>query len=171
MTNMGNRQTCTVGHLNLILPAIALVDLKTFQLTRQVIGGARVHMPVLVGTAATRAGRGRIARPRGRRVVVLVEAVPAMISLVPPVFANLAPGALALAAAALAAGIVVGRRATVALAALSSVLSRGGAVLASVPLLLLLLLLTALRGTRCSGATAERIGSAERAWPPNSVCR
>ena len=103
-------------------------------------------------------------------MVVLVKAVPAMISLVPPVLANLAPGALALAAAALAAGIVLDGGATVALAALSSVLSRGGAVLASVPLLLLLLL-TALHGMCSSGATAERIGSAERAWPPNSVCR
>jgi hypothetical protein len=45
MTNMRNRQTCTVGHLDVIRPAIALLEVKTSQNARQVIRGAGVEMP------------------------------------------------------------------------------------------------------------------------------
>jgi hypothetical protein len=45
MTNVRNRQTCTIGHLEMIRPAIALLEVKTSQIARQVILGAELEMP------------------------------------------------------------------------------------------------------------------------------
>jgi hypothetical protein len=45
MTNVCNRQTCNVGHLDVIRPAIVLLEVKTSQIACQVIRGAGVEMP------------------------------------------------------------------------------------------------------------------------------
>jgi hypothetical protein len=45
MSNVRNRETCTVGHLDMICPAIAFPEVKTSQIARQVIRGAGAEMP------------------------------------------------------------------------------------------------------------------------------
>ena len=81
---MRNRQTCTIGHLHLILPVVALVNLETLEITRQVIGGTRVQVPVLL------VGGGRCSVAGA---LVLIIALAAVTSLMLRVFANLALGA------------------------------------------------------------------------------
>ena len=43
---MRNRQTCTVCHLHLILPAVALVEVQTIKIIRQVVRRTGVQNPV-----------------------------------------------------------------------------------------------------------------------------
>jgi hypothetical protein len=96
MTNVCNRQTCTIGHLNVIRPAVALLEVKTSQIARQMIRGARVEMPDRgIGVVA---GRRRVP---GELVVLVVglklgiEPVPAVRRNMPPIVADLTLGALA----------------------------------------------------------------------------
>jgi hypothetical protein len=96
MTNVLNRQTCTVGHLDVILPAIALLEVKTSQIARQVIRGTGVEMPDRgIGVVASRR------RVPGALVVVVVglklgiEPVPVVRCNMPPIVADLTLGALA----------------------------------------------------------------------------
>jgi hypothetical protein len=79
MTNVRNRQTCTVGYLDVVHPAIVLLEVKTSQIARQVICGAIVEMPDRgIGVVA---GRCRIP---GALVVIVaglklrIEPVPAV---------------------------------------------------------------------------------------------
>jgi hypothetical protein len=95
MTNMRNRQTCTIGHLDVIRPTVALLEVKMSQSARQVIRGARVEMPDR-GISVV-AGRLRVP---GTLVVVVaglklgIEPVPAVQRNMPPIVADLTLGAL-----------------------------------------------------------------------------
>lgn len=89
---MRNRQTCTVGHLHLILPAIALMDMKALKITRQVVGGTCIKVPILLVDVG--GGRGSVA---GALVPIVAPA--AVICIMPPFFTNLALGAPASVAA------------------------------------------------------------------------
>jgi hypothetical protein len=93
--------------LDVIRPAIALLEVKPSQIARQVTRGARVEMPDRgVGVVA---GRRRVP---GALVVVVVglklriESVPAVRSNMPPIVADLTLGALA-AAVVLTVTIVI----------------------------------------------------------------
>ena len=99
---MRNRQTYTVGHLHLILPAIALMNMETLKITRQVVGGTCIEVPILLVVGG--GGRSTIAG-----ALVLVIAPATVPCLVPPILANLAlgaPTAVAAIAATVASSIV-----------------------------------------------------------------
>ena len=125
---MRNRQTCTIGHLNLILPSIALVEVETLSITCQVISRTGVHDQV----GFLSGGRCGVAG-----AVVVVGEVATVRRLMPPVLANLALGApapvVAIAAsvsssiAAVAAIAVGARLAALALALVVADLPRLGA--------------------------------------------
>ena len=68
MTNMRNRQTCTVCHLHLILPAVALVEVQTIKIILQVVRRTGVQNPVrrLMG--------GGCGRGVGGAVVMIIAA-------------------------------------------------------------------------------------------------
>jgi hypothetical protein len=107
MTNVHNRQTFTVHHLDVIRPAIALVEVDEPD-RRQVIHGAGVEMPDRgVGVVA---GRHRI--PSMLIIVVVawlklgIELVPVVRCNMPAIVANLTLGALA-AAVVLTVTIVI----------------------------------------------------------------
>jgi hypothetical protein len=42
MTNVGNRQTCTIGYLNLVLAAVALVDMEALEIIGKMISSPGV---------------------------------------------------------------------------------------------------------------------------------
>ena len=82
---MRNRQTCTICHLHLILPAVALVEVQTIKIIRQVVRRTGVQDPVrrLMGGGC------------GRRVggaVVMIIAAATVAGLMTPILAYLAPG-------------------------------------------------------------------------------
>ena len=104
VTNMRNRQTCTVGDLHLIRAGVALLDVHPAHVIGEVVGGAGVEEP--------RLARARLVGSRIASTVVLVlerlvEAIFALKSLMPPVLANLTAGAIALAVVAPATAVAL----------------------------------------------------------------
>ena len=101
MTNVGNRQTCTIGHLNLILAVIALMNLKALKIISQVIRSPSIQHPRKVdGVSGGRVG--------GAGVMILIIALAAVVGFMAPVLANLAPGTPAVATPTSSAVVVAG---------------------------------------------------------------
>ena len=105
---MRNRQTCTISHLNMILPTIALVIVETLEIIGEVIRCPGVHQP---GRRSGRAHGGSVA---GTLIVVGVAAEVVVVAVatvgchMPPVAAYLAARTLLLAAARVATGLLRG---------------------------------------------------------------
>ena len=90
MTNMRNRQTCTIGHLHLILPAVALVNVETFEMACKVVRGPGVHEPGRLSVVVVVGGGGRrVAGALADGLELRVETVPAVACLVSPIAADL----------------------------------------------------------------------------------
>src|SRR4051812_28865452 len=89
MSDMRNRQTCSICNLDLILPVVGLVDAHAFEVVGEVICGARVHdpRPVTMG-----GGGSSVARPLAGGLIDLIELVPAREGIVPSILADLALG-------------------------------------------------------------------------------
>jgi hypothetical protein len=73
MTNVRNFQTCTVCNVDVVLPAVLLVDVEAVEVTGQVISGSRVEVPVVVDLVV--AGGGGIAGAFSTLKVVVEVAV------------------------------------------------------------------------------------------------
>ena len=95
------------------------MNLEAFQITRQVIRSPGVQYPRIVDGV----GGGRVG---GASVVVLVIALAAIIGIMPPVFANLTPGAPAIVATATIAVVAI-----VAPATLPTIVGLGGVAVAA----------------------------------------
>ena len=68
---MRNRQTCTIGDLNVILAVVALMDVQTCHVVGEMVGGTGVHEPWLI----IMRGVGGVAGPLIFGLVDLIEAV------------------------------------------------------------------------------------------------
>ena len=96
---MRNRQTCTIRYLHLILPAIAVMEVKTIEVTRQVVRRAGVQDPVRPFMRGGGVG-GRV----GGAVVAVIAAATVR-RLMSPVLTYLAPRVPATAATPIASSI------------------------------------------------------------------
>src|SRR4051812_47284652 len=102
MTNMLDVHTCAIGRVDLIMAIVPLLHGELIQLTSDVVGGARVTIPVGVDTV--------VVDDVGLAIllfVVLVEAVPALSCLVALLAANLADGAVSTFATATATAVAL----------------------------------------------------------------
>ena len=100
MTNMRNRQTFTVSHLNIVRAGVALVHVEALKIIGDMIRCSGVHQ---LWWEAVVGGRGGVARTPIVVVVaskILVEAILAIERFMPPVPAELAARTLLLATAA-----------------------------------------------------------------------
>ena len=97
MTNVRNRQTCTVGDLNIVPPTVALVAVKALEVVGEVIRSPGVHQPGRsgVGVRGSSVDEALVVVVVGAEVVVV--AVATVGGKVPPIAANLAAWALLLA--------------------------------------------------------------------------
>ena len=111
MTNMRNSQTCTICYVNLILATIAVMHGEAVQVIGEVVGGARVKIPVVVGDTMG----DHVARAVTIALIDMVEAVATLESFMAKLLVDLALGAIA-AVAATSLAAVLTRGATLAAA-------------------------------------------------------
>jgi hypothetical protein len=120
MTNVSDRQTCTVGHLNLVRSTVAFLHMETLKIICQMIRCPSVHHP------GRRASRCSVA---GTLIVVVaahevgIVAVPTIRGNMPPVAADLALWALMTTTTVLATTVATA-------AAVSAIAAVVGAVVA-----------------------------------------
>jgi hypothetical protein len=109
MTNVRNFQTCTVCNVDVVLPAVLLVDVEAVEVTGQVISGSRVEVPVVVDLVV--AGGGGVAGAFNTltfvvevavvlELVGVVETLAAAKGVMPILVADLALDAIATSTAA-----------------------------------------------------------------------
>jgi hypothetical protein len=103
---MRNRQTCSIGDLNLILAVVAFLNMQPFLVVGEMVGGARINVPWRVFMV-----RGsKVSGPLIISLINLIEMVAAVEGFMPPYLADLTLGleATSTSSIAIATTITVG---------------------------------------------------------------
>jgi hypothetical protein len=148
---MRNRQTCSIGDLNLILAVVAFLNMQPFHVIGEMVGGAQINVPWRVFMVRA----GRVSGPLIISLINLIEMVAAVEGFMPPYLADLTLGPEATSASfvAIATTITVGTAvvavATVHLLATTIGLATATSsiVLATATIVMLLATATILLGT------------------------